>query len=118
MTQDNTKVWAGTGKTAEFMDWDKVHDGYAREVPTFGSIKTALRVMAANAAGSKVARRWERRHRSDMEDWKIIKVRESITFIEDAGKEYYGYATVDEDDDGTGDVFYDYDEDDSGALKL
>lgn len=119
MTQDNTKIWAGQSKTAQFMDWDKIHDGFAREIPTWRSPKTAVRVMNANKAGSKVARRWERRHRSDMEDWKVIKVRETIEFIEDAGEEYYSYAVIDDEDDGTGDVFYNFDDENTeGALKL
>ena len=107
MTQDNTMIWAGTSSTAGFQDWDTMHDGHCRPVPTWKSPKVAERVMDSNRAGSRVARRWERRHRSDMEDWKVIKVREIIEFIEDCGPEYYHQA-VDDDEDEDGDVYYDW----------
>jgi hypothetical protein len=42
-----------------------------------------------------------------MEDWKVIKVRKTLEFIEDCGPEYYHQA-VDDDEDEDGDVYYDW----------
>lgn len=112
MTRDRTKIWAGNRTTAQFMDWDQMHDGFTRPVPTWRTPKVVERVMNTNKAGSKVARKWERRHRSDMEDWMVVRVRETIEFIEDCGPEFYHDAVRDDEEDDGGDVYYDFDDED------